>query len=46
MTGRSALSSLFRQCSFNELKIYKAVDELIESQHLDLSPVDAGQKVA
>lgn len=44
--GPVTLSSLFRQCSFCELKIYEAVDELIESQHLDLSPADAGQKVA
>ncbi|MEY2490507.1 MAG: family transcriptional regulator, cyclic receptor protein [Verrucomicrobiota bacterium] len=44
--GPVVLSSLFRQCSFNELKIYQAVDELVESQHLDLSPAGAGQKVA
>lgn len=40
------LSSLFRECSFNELKIYKAVDELVESQQLDLSHLGADQKVA
>lgn len=40
------ISSLFGRCSFCELKIYAAVDELIESQHLDLSPIEAGQKVA
>jgi CRP-like cAMP-binding protein len=45
-SGPAALSSLFRHCSFNELKIYEAVDELIESHHLDLSPAEAGQKVA
>ena len=44
--GPVALSSLFRACSFNELKIYKAVNELVESQHLDLSPIDAAEKVA
>ncbi|HEX7517308.1 MAG TPA: cyclic nucleotide-binding domain-containing protein [Chthoniobacterales bacterium] len=44
--GPVTLSSLFRQCSFCELKIYEAIDELVESQHLDLSPVGAGQKVA
>lgn len=41
-----AFSSLFRQCFFNELKIYQAVDQLVESQHLDLSSIEAGQKVA
>ncbi len=45
-SGPVILSSLFRECSFNELKIYQAVDELVESQQLDLSSVDAGQKVA
>ena len=44
--GEVALSSLFRQCFFNELKIYQAVDQLVESQHLDLSSIQAGQKVA
>jgi len=44
--GPVTLSSLFRQGSFCELKIYEAVDELVELQHLDLSPADAGQKVA
>jgi CRP-like cAMP-binding protein len=44
--GPVTLSSLFRQCSFCELKIYETVDELVESQHLDLSPVDGGQKIA
>src|SRR5450755_1514087 len=44
--GPVTLSSLFRQCSFCELKIYEAVDELVESQHLDLSPVDGSQKIA
>jgi CRP-like cAMP-binding protein len=44
--GRVELSSLFRQCSFNELKIYKAIDQLVASQHLDLSAIDASQKVA
>jgi CRP-like cAMP-binding protein len=44
--GPVVFSSLFRQCSFNELKIYRAVDQLIESQHLDLSPLEDGQKVA
>jgi CRP-like cAMP-binding protein len=44
--GSVTLSSLFRQCSFCELKIYEAIDELVESQHLDLSRADAGQKVA
>lgn len=40
------ISGLFRQCSFNELKIYQAIDQLVASQHLDLSSIDAGQKVA
>jgi CRP-like cAMP-binding protein len=40
------LSSLFRECSFNELKLYEAVDELVESQQLDLSHIGAEQKVA
>ena len=44
--GSVVFSSLFRKCSFNELKIYRAVDLLIESQHLDLCPLEAGQKVA
>jgi CRP-like cAMP-binding protein len=44
--GQVALSSLFRQCFFNELKIYQAVDQLVESQHLDLSSIQTGQKVA
>jgi len=44
--GPVALSSLFRQCSFNELRIYKAVEELVESQHLTLAPAEADQKVA
>jgi CRP-like cAMP-binding protein len=42
----TAIASLFGQCSFSELKIYAAVDELIESQHLDLSPIKPSQKVA
>ena len=42
----ASLSSLFRQCAFNELKIYKTVNELIESKHLDLSSVDTEEKVA
>jgi CRP-like cAMP-binding protein len=45
-SGPVELSSLFRQCSFCELKIYEAVDELVESKQLDLSPAGAGQKVA
>jgi CRP-like cAMP-binding protein len=45
-SGTVTLSSLFRHCSFCELKIYEVVDELVESQHLDLSPAGAGQKVA
>ncbi|HWM24101.1 MAG TPA: cyclic nucleotide-binding domain-containing protein [Chthoniobacterales bacterium] len=45
-SGPVLFSSLFRECSFNELKIYQAVDELIESQQLDLSSVGSGQKVA
>lgn len=44
--GPAILSSLFRECSFNELKIYQAVDELVEAQQLDLSPSGASQKVA
>jgi hypothetical protein len=40
------LSSLFQLCSCSELKIYRVVDELVTSQQLDLSPVEAGQKVA
>lgn len=44
--GPVLFSSLFRECSFNELKIYQAVDELIESQQLDLTSVCSGQKVA
>jgi len=44
--GPVTLFSLFRQGSFCELKIYEAVDELVESHHLDLSPAGAGQKVA
>lgn len=45
-SGPVTLSSLFGQCSFCELKIYEAVDELVESQHLDLSLSDVVQKVA
>ena len=44
--GPVTLSSLFRQCAFCELKIYEAVDELVKSQHLDLTSVGAGEKVA
>jgi CRP-like cAMP-binding protein len=44
--GPVTLSSLFRQCCFCELKIYEAIDELVESQHLDLSRAEADQKVA
>ena len=40
------LASLYRHCSYSELKIYKAVDELVDSQHLDLSPAGEDQKVA
>lgn len=40
------LSSLLQQCSFCELKIYETVNELVESQHLDLSSSGAGKKVA
>jgi CRP-like cAMP-binding protein len=43
---RIELSTLLRQCSFNELKVYQAIDQLVESQYLDLSSVGAGQKVA
>jgi len=41
-----SLSSLFRQCFCNELRIYKTVYELMESQHLDLSSAAAVEKVA
>ena len=44
--GPVTLSSLCRDCSFSELKVYEAVDELVESQHLDLSPAGASKKVA
>jgi CRP-like cAMP-binding protein len=44
--GPVVLSSLFRECSFSELKIYQAVDELVESKHLNLSSVEADEKVA
>ena len=44
--GPVELSSLFRQCSFAELRIYEAVDRLVESQQIELSPVGARQKVA
>jgi hypothetical protein len=40
------LGSLYQHSWYSELKIYKAVNELVESQHLDLSPADADQKVA
>lgn len=36
--GPATLSSLFGQCSFCELKIYEAVDELVESENVDLLP--------
>ena len=45
-SGPVTLSSLYQECSFCELKVYQAVDELVESQHLDLSHVGASQKVA
>jgi len=45
-SGPVTLSSLFRHCSFCELKIYEAVDELVKSQHFDLASAGAGQKVA
>ena len=45
-SGAVTLSSLFRQCSFCELRIYEAVDELVKSQQLDLSAAGTGQKVA
>jgi CRP-like cAMP-binding protein len=44
--GPAVLSGLFPECTFDELKIYQAVDELIESQQLDLSQGDGAQKVA
>jgi len=44
--GPAILSGLFPECTFDELKIYKAVDELIESQQLDLSQGDGAQTVA
>ena len=44
-SGSMMLSGLFQHCSVNELKIYRAVDELVRTQHLDLSPVES-QKVA
>jgi CRP-like cAMP-binding protein len=44
--GPVTLSSLFRQCSFCELKIYEAVAELVESEHFELSSASASQKVA
>lgn len=36
--GPVTLSSLFPQCTFSELKIYEAVDELVESENVDLLP--------
>ena len=36
--GPATLSSLLAQCSFCELKIYEAVDELVESENVDLLP--------
>jgi CRP-like cAMP-binding protein len=44
--GPVTLSNLFRQCSFCELKIHEAMAELVESQHLDLSPDRVEEKVA
>lgn len=44
--GSATLSGLYRQGCFCELKIYEAVDELVESQHLDLARTEAAQKVA
>lgn len=44
--GSATLGSLYQHCSYCELKIYKAVDELVESEHLDLSPAGEDQKVA
>jgi CRP-like cAMP-binding protein len=36
--GPATLSSLFSHCTFSELKIYEAVDELVESENVDLLP--------
>lgn len=36
--GPVTLSSLFGHCSFCELKIYEAVDELVDSENVDLLP--------
>lgn len=44
--GPVTLSSLFRQCSFCELKIYAAVTELAESQHLEFARAGDVQQVA
>jgi CRP-like cAMP-binding protein len=44
-SGPITLSSLVRRCSFSELKVYEVVNELVESEHLDLS-ADNDQKVA
>jgi len=44
--GPTTLSSLLPECCFNDLKIYRAVDELVGSQQLDLSPAGPAQKVA
>jgi CRP-like cAMP-binding protein len=45
-SGPITLSGLFRQSFFSELKIYEAVDELVDTEHLDLSSAAASQKVA
>ena len=45
-SGPFTLDSLFRQCSVCELKIYRVVDELIQSHHFAWSSMSLQEKVA
>ena len=40
------LAGLFRSCTFCELKIYKVVDELVQSKHFDWSCPEFAEEVA
>ena len=42
----STLNDLYLQCAVCELKVYRVVDELIQSGHFDLSGEENAQKIA
>jgi CRP-like cAMP-binding protein len=41
-----SLTELFRRCSVCELKLYRVIDELVQSKHFELSPAPASSEKA